>query len=358
MRILHTEASMGWGGQELRIYQEALGMKKRGHWVGLAASPQSQIFKHVQEAGLPVFPLPLERRNFNAIWQLLSLIKKENISILNTHSSWDSWVGGIVKLIYPKFRLIRTRHLSTPIGKTPLSWLIYNILPDAVITTGEAIREKMIDYNRFNPHKIVSIPTGIDLKRFNPYRVKPAFKEDGFLIGMISVLRSWKGHKYFISAAPEILKQIPEAKFYIVGDGPQKENIKRQIKEIGLEDKIFMLGHRTDIPEILAALDVIVHPSTGHEGVPQTILQALAMAKPVVASHVGGIPEVIEDQKTGILIPPCDVKAIANAVIKIFKNPALSKKLGENGRVLVKRHYSFEAMLDKIEEVYARISSN
>ncbi|MCD6319817.1 MAG: glycosyltransferase family 4 protein, partial [Candidatus Desulfofervidaceae bacterium] len=262
---------------------------------------------------------------------------------------------GIVKMVYPKFRLIRTRHLSTPIGKNPLSRLIYNILPDAVITTGEAIREKMIKYNRFNPDKIISIPTGVDLERFDPKKVQPVLNKGSFLIGMVSVLRSWKGHKYFISAVPEILKQIPKAKFYIVGDGPQKENIWRQIEQMGLENKVFMLGYRKDVPEILASLNIIVHPSTGHEGVPQTILQALAMQKPIVTTNVGGIPEVIQDHYTGILIPPCDSQAIAQAVINLFKNPVLSKKLGENGRRLVEKYYSFEAMLDKVERVYADV---
>ncbi len=356
-RILHTEASMGWGGQELRIYREALGLKKRGHWVGLAASPRAQIFKYAKEAGLPVFPLPLEGRNLNAIGQLLRLIKKERISILNTHSSWDSWVGGIVKIIYPKFKLIRTRHLSTPIGKNPLSRLIYNILPDAVITTGEAIREKMIKHNRFNPDKIISIPTGVDLEKFNPKKVQPVLNKGSFLIGMISVLRSWKGHKYFISAVPEILERIPEARFYIVGDGPQKENIRRQIEEMGLENKIFMLGYRKDIPEILASLDVIVHPSTGHEGVPQTILQALAMQRPIVATNVGGIPEVIRHCETGLLIPPETPRAITEAVIMLYKNPQLVQKIASNGYKLVTKRYSLEAMLDRIEEVYNSLFS-
>ncbi len=356
-RILHTEASLGWGGQELRIYQEMFGMRKKGHWVGLAASPSAQIYKYAQKAGLPVFPLPLEKKTPRAVFRLLEIIKTLDIQILNTHSSWDSWVGGIVKLLYPKFKLIRTRHLSTPIGKTPLSWLIYNILPNVVITTGEAIRERMITYNHFNPKKIISIPTGVDLERFNPEKVRPVLKKEGFLIGMISVLRSWKGHKYLIEAVPKILSYIPEAKFFIVGEGPQRGNIERMIQKMDLKEKIIMLGHREDIPEIMASLDVIVHPSTGHEGIPQTVLQTLAMGKPVIASNIGGISEVIKHLTTGILIPPCNSEAIAKAVIEVYKNPYWALQMAQEGQKIVKQHYSYEAMLNKIENIYTTLLS-
>ncbi len=356
-RILHTEASLGWGGQELRIYQEMLGIKGKGHWVGLAASPSAQIYKYAQKAGLPVFPLPLEKKTPHAVLQLLKIIKALDIHILNTHSSWDSWVGGMAKILYPKFKLIRTRHLSTPIGKTPLSWLIYNILPDVVITTGEAIRERMITYNHFNPKKIVSIPTGVDLERFNPEKVRPVLKKEGFRIGMISVLRSWKGHKYLIGAVPKISSYIPEARFFIVGEGPQRRNIERIVQKMDLKEKVIMLGHREDIPEIIASLDVIVHPSTGHEGIPQTILQALAMRKPVIASNIGGIPEVIKHLTTGVLIPPCDAKAIAKAVIEVYKNPDLALQLAQEGQKIVKQHYSYGAMLNKIENIYTILLS-
>lgn len=354
--ILHTESSKGWGGQEIRILQESTGMITRGHRVMIAASEDSIIFKRAKASGIKVFHCEFQKWNPNSFLRIYSLLRREEIDILNTHSSSDSWVATLAaRLLKDRPKVIRTRHLSTPIGRSLLSRTIYDILPDAVITTGEEIRQRMIDDNGFRASRILSIPTGVDLERFDPSRVIPAFRPEGFSIGMISVLRSWKGHRYLIEAVPEILKSIPDALFYIVGDGPQYGNIKRLINELSLNEKVFMLGHREDIPEILASLDVLIHPSCANEGVPQSILQALAMRRPVVASNAGAIKEVVIDGETGFLIPPGRADEITKKVVTLYKDPGLRKMFGEKGRMLVERSYSFEVMLNKIESLYERL---
>jgi len=359
LNILHTEASLGWGGQEIRIINESLGMLKRGHRVYIAAPRESTIYRKAKTADIPVFHLPFKKQNPSDILKVASLIRENLINIVNTHSSSDSWVATIAaRLSRPKPLILRTRHLSTPIGKNPLSTLIYDILPDAVITTGEEIRQRMITYNRFDGDRIFSIPTGVDMERFNPATVIPSIKPNGFSIGMVSVLRSWKGHKYFIEAVPAILSIIPDSFFYIVGDGPQFQNIKKTIKDLSLEHKILMLGHRDDIPRILASLDVIVHPSYANEGVPQSLLQAMAMEKPVIASDAGAIKEIVIDKKTGFLIDPKNPEQLAEKVISLYKAPVLRIQFGKNGRKMVEKDFSIENMLDKIESLYARLLQN
>lgn len=356
LNILHTESSLGWGGQEIRIINEALGMLKRGHKIYISAPQKSMIFNRAKDANITAFPLSFRKKNLSHILKLTALIKGERIDIVNTHSSSDSWIGTIAaRLSRLKPLILRTRHLSTPIGRDTLSRLIYNILPDAVITTGEETKQSMIKYNHFDGEKIFSIPTGVDIEHFNPVRVSASIHSKGFSIGMVSVLRSWKGHRYFIEAVPAILSVIPDSFFYIVGDGPQFQNIKDMIKDLLLEDKVFMLGHRDDIPEILASLDVIVHPSYANEGVPQSILQAMAMEKPVVASDVGSIKEVIIDRETGLLIEPKNHEQLSERVIELYKNPELRIKFGREGRRLVEKNYSIEKMLDKIESLYERL---
>ncbi|MFN3480134.1 MAG: glycosyltransferase family 4 protein [Thermodesulfovibrionales bacterium] len=356
LTILHTESSTGWGGQEIRIIEESLGMLRRGHRVIIAAPEGGNIFKRAEAAGIKVYHCDFQKWNPLSFLRISSLIRREGVDILNTHSSSDSWVATLAaRLLNDRPKIIRTRHLSTPISRSLLSHMIYNIFPDAMITTGEEIRQRMINDNGFNAQRIFSIPTGVDLERFNPTRVTPAFKPKGFSIGMIGVLRSWKGHRYLIEAAPAILKSIPDAVFYIVGDGPQYKNIEGHIEELSLKDKVVMIGHREDIPEILASLDVVVHPSYANEGVPQSVLQALAMERPVVASDVGAIKEVVIDGKNGFLIHPKKPEEIAEKVIALYKNPELGKLFGKEGRMLVKRSYSFELMLDNIEYLYERL---
>lgn len=356
LTILHTESSEGWGGQEIRIFQESLGMRKRGHRVLLAAPETSRIFARATEAGFEVFPARFGKKNPLSVMRMRSLIERERVDIVNTHSSSDSWVATVAsRLASPRPRIIRTRHLSTPISRSILSRLIYDTLPDSVMTTGEEIRQRMITHNGFNASKIFSIPTGIDTGRFDPSRVSPAFRAKGCAIGMVGVLRSWKGHRYFIEAVPLITEKIPDARFYLAGGGPQLENITRMLKEFSLEERVVMLGHREDVPEVLASLDVVVHPSYANEGVPQSILQAMSMERPVVGSDAGAIKEVVLDGQTGFLIEPKNPKEIAEKVVRLCKDPALRREFGKNARLFVQEKHSFEGMLDRIEDLYGRL---
>lgn len=359
LTILHTESSMGWGGQEIRIVHESLGMIRRGKRVIIAAPAGSIIFKKACEAGIPALAADFKKTNPFSVFMIAALIDGERPDIINTHSSSDSWVATVAaKLSKSRPRVIRTRHLSTPISRSFMSRIIYDLLPDAVMTTGDEIRRRMIEANRFGAQKIFSVPTGIDLDRFNPGKVRPAFKAGSFAVGMVGVLRSWKGHKFFLGATPEIMKQVPNVHFYIAGDGPQRENIAAIIREMSLQESVTMLGHREDIPEVMASLDIIVHPSYANEGVPQSILQAFAMEKPVIASDVGAIREVVIDRETGLLIPPQDSPGIAEKVMELYRNPLLRQDLAKKGRQLVEKNHSLDMMLDKIEDIYSRLLSD
>ncbi len=356
LTILHTESSTGLGGQEIRTLQECIGMLSRNYRVIIAAPEKSEIYRRAKSAGIDTYQTIFVKKNPLSITRVASLINREKVDVLNTHSSIDSWVATFGAILSRKKPLlIRTRHLSTPISKSFLSRFIYDIMPDAVITTGEEIRQRMIKLNNFNSKKIFSIPTGVDLELFDPAQTLPSIEKKGFTVGMVSVLRSWKGHEYFVRAVPEILKSIPESIFLIVGLGPRYEHIRNLIKEMSLEENVFMLGHREDIPEVMASFDVLVHPSYAHEGVPQSVLQALAMKRAVVASDSGAIKEAIINGKTGFLIKPKTPSLISQKVIQLYHSPDLRKKFGEEGRKIVKENYSFSNMLERIEELYRHL---
>jgi glycosyltransferase involved in cell wall biosynthesis len=350
---------MGWGGQEIRIVQESIGMSRRGHRPIIAAPHESSIFTKAKEAGIRTIAAGFNKRNPVSILKMSRIIAREAPDILNTHSSSDSWVASLAaRLSNSGVKIIRTRHLSTPISKTIISRFIYETAPDAVMTTGEEIRNAMIHGNNYDGSKIFSVPTGVDTVRFDPSAVQPSLSCEGLSAGMIGVLRSWKGHKYFLAAIPEILAKIPSIHFYIAGDGPQRDNIVAMIDDLGLTQNVTMLGHRDDIPEVIASLDIIVHPSYANEGVPQSALQAFAMEKPVVASNVGAIPEVVMDGKTGLLIEPLRPDLIAQAVIRLCHDEALRVDLAREARRLVLDKYSLGHMLDKIESIYKGILGN
>ncbi|MBI3802815.1 MAG: glycosyltransferase family 4 protein [Nitrospirae bacterium] len=349
MKILHTEASLAWGGQEIRILTEAKGFVKRGHTVVVAAPPDALIFARAQEAGLPTEAVPMQKSGYPAaVKGLLEVIEKHQIDLVHTHSSRDSWLG----LFAARFsgrrpRLIRTRHLSTPVGRSWLSTWLYR-RPDRIITTGEATRRLLIEESGLAPERIISIPTGVDLGHFQP--VPPAAGVPA--VGMVAFLRDWKGHTYFIDAAREVLRKMPEAAFYIVGDGPEEERLRSLLDRINLTDRIEMLGYQTDIRAVLSRLDIVVLTSYANEGVPQSLLQAMAMEKPVIGTTVGGIPEVIEEGVNGYLIPPRDSDACAAKILELIQQPALRAAMGRAGRARVEKEFSFDRMLDQVETVY------
>jgi glycosyltransferase involved in cell wall biosynthesis len=239
---------------------------------------------------------------------------------------------------------------------------VYWTLCDRIVTTGEAIRRLFLEELRLDSSKVISIPTGVDLRQLDPHTVdeKEVRQELGVeattpLIGTVAVLRSWKGHRFFLEAVPVILRKVPSARFLIVGDGPQGGNIERWIRELGLAQAVMMLGHREDIPEVLAALDIVVSASTAAEGVPQALLQALAMRRPVVATRVGAVPEVIRHEETGLLVPAGDPAALAAAITSLLSDPHRGAALGMAGRRLVEKEFTVEVMLERLEVLYAEM---
>ncbi len=355
LTILHSESSTGWGGQEVRILHEALAFKEKGYNIIIVTSHGSNLEEEAHVSGIKTCVLGLRHAisPFDSL-KVLSILKKEQVDIVNTHSSIDSWVvAPVAKLL--GIPVIRTRHVSTRIKNS----FLYNRLCDRIIVTADAIREDMIKVNRINPGKITVIPTGIDLARFNVLKVssekvrREFFIPNGVpVIGMVSVLRSWKGHRYFIEAASKIIKVLPYARFMIVGDGPMKDFVEDTVDKFSLQNHVIMTGFRTDIPEIMAAMDIFVLPSTGSEGIPQAILQAQALCRPVIGTNVGGIPEVIEDGVTGVLIPPRDPDTLASSILSLIHDRDRMRELGMNGRRLVKEKFSIQNMVDKIEMVY------
>ena len=360
--VLHTESSDGWGGQEIRILLEAQELRKRGYDVVLACEKNSGLSRNAQSVGVPVEHVRM-RSYFDvfAMMRLRTIIRRRKFQIVNTHSSRDSWVASFASKLAGAPALIRTRHLSVPIA-THLFNIVYH-MPDVIITTCESTRQDMIERNRLDEDSIISIPTGVLLDRFDPLYRAPHLKkelgiEDGApVISKVAVLRSWKRHDVFLKAAHRVLAKVPEARFLIVGEGPQRKNLERLIKQLGLEESVIMTGYRTDIPDILSITDISCLVSDSAEGVPQAVTQSLAMAKPTVGTNVGGIPELIVDGVTGYLIPPADSQVLAEKILALLRDPAKAHSMGEAGRRLINERFSCEIMLEQLEGLYREVLS-
>ena len=357
--IAHTECSSGWGGQEIRILTEMIAMRERGHQLFLCAPVSSAIHRKASEAGFSIHPLDDHKLNFPiAIGAAARFFRQNKVQIVNTHSSRDGWIGGLAARLARVPLLIRSRHVEVDYPRRLVSRFAFGKLPQHVLTTSERISRRLIDELSLDPARVTCVPTGVDLKKFDSRLIGRLHQELGLapetsLVGMVAVLRTWKGYPHFLRAARDVAALRSDVHFIIAGEGEGRKRIELFQKEFNLEKRLTLLGYRDDIPNILASLSVLVLPSTAHEGIPQIVLQAQAMRKPVVATTIGGIPEVVSDGETGFLVSPANHPALAEKIMDLLSDPALRQRVGETARKRVERDNSLEAMCSTLERVYA-----
>lgn len=354
LTILHTESSMGWGGQEHRTLKEGLGLLKKGHRVLIACQPGSGLERKARQVGIEVVPISM-RTVFDlpALVQLRRLIRREGVHVVSTHSPVDSWAASIAaRVFFRRPAIVRTRHLALPAR----GWVTYR-LPDRIVTVGEFVRRYLVEEVGLPLQKVVAIPTGVDLERFRPAEDPAPLREElgiplkAKVVMTIAVLRRPKGHHVILEAAAKVLAKEPEILFLFIGDGPQWANLKWMVAERGLEDRVWLLGFREDVPKLLASADLFVTASF-HEALGQATIEALATGLPAVASAVGGVPELVLDGETGLLVPPGDPDGLASAILTVLADPARAKAMGERGRRHAEEHFGLERMIEGMEALY------
>jgi glycosyltransferase involved in cell wall biosynthesis len=360
MNILHLEASPGWGGQEMRILNEAKGMKERGHRVIIAVATGGKLIKEAKDSGFMVFQVNFKKLCwFISLFRLIHIIWKYDIDIINTHSSLDAWLGGIVGRLLSR-KVVRTRHLSTPIRKGWNSCFLYHYLADYVVTTCEKVASKISDQSGKPKKYCTSIPTGVNFNNVKisseeamEFRRSIGAGLDDCLIGMVCFMRSWKGVDDFINAA-NILRDKKNIKWVIIGGG-FAQKYKLLVKKLGLEKHVHFTDHLSNPFPGIASLDIFSLLSTAHEGVSQASLQAAFLEKPLITTSTGGLWEVCIDKVTGIQVPLFAPQKVAEAMVLLQQDPMLRKNMGMEAKKLVLENFTYTHMLDKMEEVYRTI---
>jgi glycosyltransferase involved in cell wall biosynthesis len=356
MNILHLEASKGYGGQERRTILEAVGMINRNHKVIIAAFKNAKILTYANKNNIKTYRINFNKKFwFISFFKLIALVKIEKTDIIVTHSSLDSWLGGIVgKLL--KIKVIRTRHVTIPITKSLNTKIIYNYLNDFVITTSKEIVPIIAKNSGKDIKLIKSIPTGLDIEKINAtdkeielFKNKYSFNKEDFLIGTLCIIRNWKGIDDLLDTA-KLFKNYKNIKFLIIGDGYIDKYIQRKEKE-KIENLIF-IGNMDNPYPALKALDIFTILSTSNEGVSQAALQAAFFKKPLITTPTGGLKEICINNKTGLLVPISSKEKIKEAILKLYNDRDLLNKLSENA----KEHslkFTKDNMLNQIEEIYS-----
>lgn len=359
MRILHTEASCGWGGQEIRILDESAGMIARGHEVWLACPPQAPIAAAGRERGLHVVTLPVERKRWNGLRAMRGLLREQRFDVVNTHSSTDSWLAALARVGLPGAPpLVRTRHISAPVARTPSNRWLYARAARFVVTTGERLREELIERLGCDPDRVVSIPTGIDDQRFRPaagaeerraLRASLGLPQDRFIVGIVATLRSWKGHRYLIDAVASMSGAV---QLVVVGDGPQHEALVAQARALERPELVHFAGQQADVAPWMRAFDVFALPSYANEGVPQALMQAMFTGLPCVTTSAGAIGEIAIPDRTALVVAMHEVAPLAAALGNLQRDARWRQALGERAREHVRQSFTRERMLDRMSAVF------
>ena len=364
MSLFQIDAGKEWRGGQRQSLFLAKELKRRGLPFFFIVQPESPLHQKACEAELPVLPFKM-RNEFDlpAILRLAWAMKRKKCLLVHFHDAHSAAVGSVAaSLAKVPFRII-TRRVDFPLKKNYFSRRKYMKNVDVIIAISEGVKKVLVE-GGVNPVNVEVISSGIDFSSFEEdssaltskdyLHREFSFAVDDYLVGIVAHLADHKGHQYLIQATKILKQQAPKIKTIIVGEGPLSMELDRQAKELDVEDIIFFLGFRKDIPKILSSLDLFVL-SSHLEGMGSSILDAMASRLPVVATKVGGIPEVVINGETGLLVPPRNPSALARAILMLYSDKTLASRLGQKGYELVHRKFSAEAMADKVVRLYEKV---
>lgn len=360
MRIVHLNSERGWRGGEAQLFLLAKDLRKRKHEQWIVGHSDGSLLEEAHKNEFHTYGLNLSFE-FDpvSIWKLASILKKHKIEVLHMHTPRSVTIGGIAsKIANVKVNII-SRRVDFSLRNNLLRKIKYQWGVDRIIAISHAINRILIS-DGIRPEMIDVIQDGIDLNRFYSRNSRLAFRneigvsEKTPLMGMIAHFADHKGHRYLIEAVEILVRKIPDVHFVLVGEGELKDAIQLQTQKLGLEDKITFTGFRNDIPNILASLDLFVL-SSHLEGLCTSLMDAMAMSLPIVATCAGGIPEVVEDGVTGLLVKEKNPEKLAAALTRMIQDESLRVQYGKAGRRRVENLFGAEIMVSKTEILYQEI---
>jgi glycosyltransferase involved in cell wall biosynthesis len=358
MRIMQINSGTGWSGSHHQVYLLSRGLAERGHDVTVVCEPGSVLGETARASGLTVFPLRMRGQwDLAAVWRLRRCIAERRIEIVNTHKPLAHTLG-LLAARWAGVPVVATRRVSFPLRRHPfLDWK-WNKAVAGLIAVSNGVAESLIA-SGVPQSKVVTIYGAVDLERFRPgISAEPVRKEFGLgpdtpMVGQVADLRSWKGYGLLLEAAAAVLKKIPNAVFFCIGNkGAEYETLAKQAERLGIADHVVFTGFRKDVEAFYAAMTVCLNCSTGGEGLPGSLREALALQVPVVAADVGGNRELVIPDRNGLLIPSGDPRSLADSVVRLLRDPDLRKRMGIEGRRLVEDRFSIGAMVAETEAFY------
>lgn len=367
MKIFQTCGSYSWGGLEIQTLKISLALKKAGEEVTILCPENSTLHREAIEHGMSIFPVFRSGTQvFQAIWELGKIVRREQPEVIHTHLSHDLWtVVPALKLSGSKAKLFLTKRMGSSVSKKdPLHRILYNRV-SRIYAISNYIKENVLATCPAPEQKVKLWFNAIPLEEYNPVKfdkaeVRREFHIDprAVVVGMVGRFSPMKGHPEFYRAAKQVLERITVPVTFLVvggasyGEDDFEKQMHRLGEALGIDKKIIYTGHRTDVPRLMAAMDILAFPSH-KESFGNILLEAMAMKLPVVASASGGVLDIVLPGETGLLVPPKDADALAEALLKLIDNPQLCLRLGEAARKRVVDHFNFENYIRELIRDYS-----
>lgn len=367
IRICHVALGDLWAGAEVQLVALVEHLVKRTDLeLAIVLFNEGRLASELRKLGAPVAVFPESKQNsLTLLRNLIGYCRRHKFELLHTHKYKDTILGTIAAARCRIPHVVRTVHgLMEPFqGIQSFRMRLYEFCDDVAIklrtdrVIAVSLEIEQVLSRRFGSKKVVQIHNGIPIGQIQRIRApretryQLGINPSCYLIGTVGRLTAVKGHEHFLLSAQRLLRQRRDLHFAIVGDGPLLNHLRDRARDLDIADHVTFLGHRDDSHDLIGAMDVFVLPSL-HEGIPMVILEAMALARPIVATKVGGIPEVITDSEHGLLSSPAAPDALAEGCMKFLDDRDLAERCGKAGQLRVQREFSADSMSGKVAMLY------
>jgi glycosyltransferase involved in cell wall biosynthesis len=358
MRSLHVDTAKTWRGGQNQVLLTVTGLAELGHQAVLAAHEGGELRRRASEGLRCVGFVPRSEFDVHAAWQLAKIMGDLQPEVVHAHDPMAVALAAMALEMpgRPAARplVVASRRVDFHLKHHAFSRWKYRHV-DVFIAASAAIRGVLLR-DGIPAGRIEVVHDGVNLARIDnqpPVDAHASFwlPAGALVVGNVAALAAHKGQRHLVAATAEVVRRLPNVRVLIVGEGELRAALERQIKDLGLERHVLLTGFREDALGLMKSLDLFVMSSVT-EGLGSSVLEAMGCGKPVVAARAGGLPEVVEEGATGLLVPPRDEAALAAAMIRLLEDPPLRTRLGRAGRARVERHFSVDQLVRRTAQVY------
>ena len=355
MKIVQLDSHIPWRGGEQQVMYLAQALQAYGYDNTTICQPHSVLYQRAREAGLPAVALRMRHElDLIAAGWLGRYLRQQQVDILHMHTPHAHTIGLLACFLAPHVRRVVSRRVDFAPIRHLFSRCKYAFPGVQYVTVSEAVRQVLL-HSGIPKHRVQTVYSGVDVDRFtHVLEVPPLFPPGTRVIGTVGHLAGHKGHRYLLQATQVLLQSEPRLGVVIAGTGALRATLEAQATDLGITEHVCFTGFREDILPLIQSFEIFVFPSY-LEGLGTSILDAMALGKPVVATRAGGIPEVVQDGVTGILVPPRDPAALAHALLYLLRHPQEGKTLGVAGRQRVHQGFTAEQMASGTIQVYRQL---